>query len=126
MTESASSRCRIRELLPKLYLGSYPTGPKNSLTDVAGVLVHTQSIHSPPTSTHGPINTGVTTILPRADFFDQACYAGIFRLNGSGELTGSHWIEETGLLATPIVLTNSFSVGAAYQGIYEYTISTLR
>lgn len=119
---SQESRCRIRELLPKLYLGRYPTGPKNSLTDVPGVLCHTQSIIEPASSAHGAINTGVTTILPRKDFFHHACYAGFFRLNGSGEFTGSHWIEETGLLHSPIVLTNSFAVGAAYQGIYEYCI----
>ncbi|KAL1621279.1 hypothetical protein SLS56_009273 [Neofusicoccum ribis] len=115
-------RCRIRELLPNIYLGRYPPGPKNSLTDVPGVLCHTQSIIKPASATHGAINTGVTTILPRRDFFHHACYAGLFRLNGSGEFTGSHWIDETGLLHSPIVLTNSFAVGAAYQGIYEYCI----
>ncbi|KZW03907.1 DmpA/ArgJ-like protein [Exidia glandulosa HHB12029] len=119
---ATTPRCRIRELLPTLYLGRFPTGPKNSLTDVGGVLVHVQSIHEAPNESHGPVNTGVTTILPRREFFGKACYAGIFRLNGSGELTGSHWIEETGLLHSPIILTNSFSVGAAYQGIYEYCI----
>ncbi|KAF7363208.1 DmpA/ArgJ-like protein [Mycena venus] len=102
--------------------GASRQDPKNSITDVDGVLAHTESIIEPASTTHGPINTGVTTILPRADFFDQACYAGMFRLNGSGEFTGSHWIAETGLLHSPIVLTNSFSVGAAYQGIYEYCI----
>ncbi|KAF2138033.1 uncharacterized protein K452DRAFT_291073 [Aplosporella prunicola CBS 121167] len=116
------SRQRIRALLPTLHLGRYATGPNNTLTDVAGVLCHTQSQILPASSTHGEVRTGVTTILPRADFFSHACYAGIFRLNGSGELTGSHWIEETGLLHSPIVLTNSFAVGAAYQGIYEYCI----
>ncbi|KAJ7085165.1 peptidase family S58-domain-containing protein [Mycena belliarum] len=119
---SNSTRCRLRELLPSLHLGRFPPGPKNSLTDVAGVLCHTESIILPPSDTHGPVNTGVTTILPRADFFNQACYAGMFRLNGSGEFTGSHWIEETGLLHSPVILTNSFSVGAAYSGIYEYCI----
>ncbi|KAJ7480807.1 peptidase family S58-domain-containing protein [Mycena latifolia] len=119
---STSTRCRLRELLPELNLGRFPPGPKNSLTDVEGVLCHTESIILPPSDTHGPVNTGVTTILPRADFFNQACYAGMFRLNGSGEFTGSHWIAETGLLHSPVVLTNSFSVGAAYSGIYEYCI----
>ncbi|KAJ6546677.1 peptidase family T4 protein [Mycena vulgaris] len=119
---SFEARCRLRDLLPDLYLGRFPPGPKNSLTDVAGVLCHTESIILPASSAHGPVNTGVTTILPRADFFNQACYAGMFRLNGSGEFTGSRWLAETGLLHSPIVLTNSFSVGAAYQGIYEYCI----
>jgi D-aminopeptidase len=102
------------------------------LTDVSGVLVHTESIIKPPSkidseNRHGDqrphaINTGVTTILPRHDWFHSACYAGYFRFNGSGEMTGSHWLDETGLLNSPIVLTNSFSVGSCYSGIYQYAI----
>ena len=118
----SGKRVRIRDLIPGLHLGRHQPGPLNSFTDVPGVLVHTESIHLPPRGTAGAVNTGVTTILPRKDFFHQACYAGLFRFNGSGELTGSHWIEETGLLHSPIILTNSFAVGAAYQGIYEYGI----
>ena len=122
---SPTPRQRVRELLPTLHLGRYPTGPKNSLTDVAGVLVSTQSIHSSPRYPDAPstsINTGVTTILPRKDWFHKGSFAGLFRFNGSGELTGSHWIEESGLLHSPIVLTGSFGVGAAYSGIYEHGI----
>ncbi|KAK3984685.1 peptidase family S58-domain-containing protein [Cladorrhinum sp. PSN332] len=122
-TPSKSSRLRIRELLPNLCIGRFQPGPLNSLTDVPGVLVHTESIHLPATDkSGGAVNTGVTTILPRKDFFRNACYSGLFRFNGSGELTGSHWIEETGLLHSPIILTNSFAVGACYQGIYQYAI----
>ncbi|KAH6621756.1 peptidase family S58-domain-containing protein [Boeremia exigua] len=126
---SSSSRPRVRELLPTVYLGRYEPGPKNSLTDVAGVLVSTQSVHESPTYPDAPagsINTGVTTILPRQDWFHKACFAGIFRFNGSGEMTGSHWIEETGLLHSPIVITGSFGVGNAYNGIYEYGIREYR
>ncbi|GKT57743.1 peptidase family T4 protein [Colletotrichum tofieldiae] len=115
MATQSTPRGRIRDVLPNLHLGTWPAGPKNSITDVPGVLASTQSIH-----TEDGVNTGVTVILPRRGWFKEACYAGIFRFNGSGELTGSHWIEETGLLASPIVLTNSFSVGDAYRGIYEY------
>ncbi|OCL03520.1 DmpA/ArgJ-like protein [Glonium stellatum] len=121
-SNSSSHRRRIRDLLPTLHLGRFQPGPKNSLTDVPGVLVHTESIHEFPNCPSGSINTGVTTILPRKNWFHHACFAGIFRFNGSGEMTGSHWIEETGLLHSPIILTNSFGVGAAYQGIYEYGI----
>ncbi|OHE98034.1 peptidase family S58 [Colletotrichum orchidophilum] len=117
MSTQSTPRGRIRDVLPDLYLGRWPAGPKNSITDVPGVLASTQSIR-----TEEGVNTGVTVILPRREWFKEACYAGIFRFNGSGELTGSHWIEETGLLASPIVLTNSFSVGDAYRGIYEYAI----
>ncbi|OTB00277.1 hypothetical protein M426DRAFT_324425 [Hypoxylon sp. CI-4A] len=114
------TRQRIRELLPNLHLGGWKPGPLNSLTDVPGVLVHTQEIFSE----DGNVNTGLTSILPRKNWFHDACYAGIFSFNGSGEMTGSHWINETGLLHSPIIITNSFSVGAAYQGIYEYAIKS--
>ncbi|KAF1972707.1 peptidase family S58 [Bimuria novae-zelandiae CBS 107.79] len=128
MSQSSSSttpRQRVRDLLPTAHLGRYQPGPKNSLTDIPGVLVSTQSIRSSPLYPNAPansINTGVTTILPRKDWFHKACFAGLFRFNGSGEMTGSHWIEETGLLHSPIVITGSFGVGAAYDGIYQYAI----
>lgn len=95
------------------------------MTDVPGVLVSTQSVHSSPrypNAEPGLINTGVTTILPRKDWFKKATFAGLFSFNGSGEMTGSHWINETGLLHSPIVITGSFGVGSAYNGIYEHAI----
>lgn len=122
---SSPPRQRVRSVLPNIFLGRYPPGPKNSLTDVPGVLVSTQSIRSSekyPNAAPKSINTGVTTILPRKNCIDKACYAGLFRFNGSGEMTGSHWIEESGLLHSPIILTGSFGVGNAYNGIYEYGI----
>ncbi|KAI0007596.1 DmpA/ArgJ-like protein [Xylariaceae sp. FL0662B] len=118
---SKEPRMRIRDLLPNLHLGDWKPGPLNSLTDVPGVRVHTQEIFAD----KGAVNTGVTSILPRDAWFHKACYSGIFRFNGSGEMTGSHWINETGLLHSPIIITNSFAVGAAYQGIYEYAIKAL-
>jgi D-aminopeptidase len=128
-SNSSNSRTRVRSVLPKLFLGNYPPGPLNSLTDVPGVLVSTQSIRLPKTeSVHGDVvhhevNTGVTTVLPRADFFHNACYAGYFSFNGSGEMTGSHWMNETGTLNTPIIVTNSFAIGPCYSGIYEFCVS---
>ncbi|KKZ58436.1 D-aminopeptidase [[Emmonsia] crescens] len=119
------ARPRIRDLLPTLKIGRHPTGPLNSLTDVPGVLVHTESLKLHPSTNPAirhPINTGVTTILPRRDWFDWGCYAGYFRFNGSGEMTGSHWLDETGLLNSPIIITNSFSLGACYSGVYEYAV----
>ena len=64
-------RQRVREVLPTVYLGRYSTWPKNSLTDIPGVLVSTLSIHkSPnyPNAAPNAINTGVTTILPRKNW----------------------------------------------------------
>jgi len=117
-TKLNSSRARLRDVLPHIRIGTWKPGPKNGITDIPGVLVHTQEIFQ----NDGAVNTGVTTILPRRNWFSTASYAGLFRFNGSGELTGSHWIAETGLLSSPIVLTNSFAVGGAYQGIYQYGI----
>ncbi|KAI0506085.1 peptidase family S58 [Xylaria bambusicola] len=119
-TANKSPRMRVRELLPDLHLGDWAPGTLNSITDVPGVLVNTQEI----LADNGNVNTGVTSILPRKDWFHDACYAGLFSFNGSGEMTGSHWINETGLLHSPIIITNSFAVGAAYQGIYEYAIKS--
>ena len=118
----SKGRARIRAVLPNLYLGRFPTGPLNSITDVPGVLAHTESIILPATSTHHEVNTGVTTILPRKDWFENGCYAGFFRFNGAGEMTGSHWLNETGLLNSPIVITNTLSVGACYDGINKYAV----
>lgn len=121
---STPPRQRIRQLLPNLCLGKWPPGPLNSITDIPNVLAHTQSIHSPPdSSTQSPdINTGVTVILPRADWYKYSSFAGVFSFNGAGELTSSHWLNETGLLASPIVLTTTSAVGDAYRGIWEYVI----
>lgn len=118
-TSTTQPRQRLREVLPNLKLGYWPPGALNGITDVPGVLTHTTTLQ--PASNRN-INTGVTVILPHKDWFHQAVYAGFFRFNGSGEMTGVHWIEETGLLHSPIVLTNSFSVGEAYRGIYDYAI----
>ncbi|KID95579.1 peptidase family T4 protein, partial [Metarhizium majus ARSEF 297] len=108
-------RDRIRNILPDIYLGRWPTGRLNSITDVPGVLVHTQSIE-PDANVH----TGVTTILPRPDWHEHSSFAGVFRFNGCGEMTGSHWLNETGLLCSPIVITATSSVGEGYRGVTEY------
>lgn len=114
-TAPDNQRRRIREVLPNIYLGRWPCGSKNSLTDVPGVLVHTESIQP-----NQHVNTGVTTILARADWHEYSSFAGVFSFNGCGELTGSHWINETGLLTSPLILTSTSSVGDAYRGILEY------
>ena len=111
----SASRGRIRDVLPGLRLGKWPTGKLNSITDVPGVLVHTESIRP-----DRDVNTGVTTILAREDWTKYSSFAGVFRFNGCGEMTGAHWIEETGLLSSPIIITATSSVGDAYRGVWEY------
>jgi len=96
-------------------------GPYNSVTDVAGVLVGYSTIVSGDGS--DAARTGVTVIAPRGrDGVGSACTAGIHSLNGNGELTGSHWIRETGLLNLPIGITNSHSVGTVHRGIIDWVV----
>ncbi|PHH63051.1 hypothetical protein CDD80_1295 [Ophiocordyceps camponoti-rufipedis] len=109
-----SDRGRVRDVLPQLYLGKFPTGPLNSITDVPGVLAHTQSVQP-----DSQVNTGVTTILPSKDWMQRSCFAGVFRFNGCGEMTGVHWINETGILCSPIVITATSSVGEGFRGVME-------
>ena len=112
---TSSNRCRLRDLLPNLPLGSLHPGPKNSITDIPGVTASTLTLVNPPN-----ILTGVTAILPRPNILHNPCFAGIFRFNGNGELSGSHWIEETGILNSPIMITNTFAVGAVSEGVLRY------
>ena len=91
-------------------IGELEPGPNDAITDVAGVRVgHTTLIEGE------SVRTGVTVILPTPD--GESCFAGAHRLNGNGELTGLEWIRESGLLTTPVGLTNTFSVGVVRDAI---------
>jgi L-aminopeptidase/D-esterase-like protein len=89
-------------------------GPLNAITDVAGGAVgHVTLIagEGPLVVGKGPVRTGVTAILPRGKTSADPVFAAWFALNGNGEMTGSTWIEESGFLEGPILLTNTSSVG---------------
>ncbi len=91
------------------------TGSNNSITDVAGVTVGYSTLiegHGALKVGSGPVRTGVTALLPRP-MSDLSCpvFAGLFSLNGNGELTGSHYIEEVGKFALPLTITNTHSCG---------------
>jgi hypothetical protein len=93
------------------------TGPLNAITDVAGVTVgHTTLCHG---DGAGAVRTGVTAVLPRGAA-DSACFAGIFSLNGAGEMTGSHWVEESGILYGPVTITNTHSVGVVRDAVIRW------
>ena len=108
-----TARARLRDL--GVSIGRYPTGPLNAITDVAGVRVgHTTLISGEGAldAGKGPVRTGVTCVMPDADIFcDAAHRAARFVLNGAGEVTGLTQVAEWGLLETPILLTNTLSVG---------------
>jgi D-aminopeptidase len=97
-------------------------GANNAITDVPGVTLGYTTL----VSGDGPaaVRTGVTVILPRGrDGVGRAAAAGIHSMNGNGELTGSHWIEETGLLTLPLGITNTHAVGTVHRGIIDWVVA---
>lgn len=123
--QTADGLTRLRGL-PVLPPPGHP-GPLNALTDVAGVAVgHTTLIagDGPLVVGQGPVRSGVSAILPRANqTMTQPVFAGLYSLNGNGELTGSHWIEESGLLEGPITLTNTHSCGIARDATAKWAVA---
>jgi len=89
-------------------------GRFNAITDVPGVEVGFKTLvagEGRRVIGKGPVRTGVTAILPRGKLSSKSVFAGYFAGNGNGDMTGTHWIEESGLLETPILITNTGSVG---------------
>src|SRR6266850_1610058 len=85
----------------------------NAITDVAGVRVgHTTLIEG------DSVRTGVTVVVPP----ETPLFAGCHRLNGNGELTGLEWVRESGLLTTPIAITNTFSVGVVRDALVAASV----
>ena len=101
-------------------------GKFNAITDVAGVEVGYTTLISGEGKLDvgkGPVRTGVTAILPRGhDSLNDPVYAGVFSLNGNGEMTGTAWVEESGFLEGPIVITNTHSVGVARDAVIAWRI----
>ena len=106
-----------------LFAASGRTGPLNAIVDVPGVAVgHVTRIagDGPLVVGEGPVRTGVTVVVPRPEPLAlNPVFAGIGRLNGNGEMTGSHWIEESGLLTSAIALTNTHSVGVVRDALVQ-------
>jgi len=102
-------------------------GPLNAITDVAGVTVGFTTLSSGEGKLEvgkGPVRTGVTALLPRAQAsFNDPVYAGVFSLNGNGEMTGTAWLEEGGFLEGPLVITNTHSVGVARDAVIAWRVS---
>src|SRR5256884_6764082 len=101
-------------------------GKFNAITDVPGVEVgYTTLIRGEGKleTGKGPARTGVTAIIPRGhDSLNDPVYAGCFSLNGNGEMTGTAWVEESGFLEGPIVITNTHSVGVARDAAIAWRI----
>jgi D-aminopeptidase len=105
------ARPRAREL--GIAIGTLPTGGLNAITDVPGVRVgHTTVIEG------DSVRTGVTVVFPHeGNPWEEPVFAGPHRLNGNGELTGLEWVRESGMLTSPIGLTNTHSVGVVHDAL---------
>src|SRR6266850_4332351 len=99
-------------------------GKFNAITDVAGVEVGYTTLISGDGKLivgQGPVRTGVTAVLPRGHAAaNDPVYAGVFSLNGNGEMTGTGWVEEGGFLEGPIVITNTHSVGVTRDAVIAW------
>lgn len=122
-TAGAQARPRARELgIPQ----AGTPGPFNAITDVAGVEVGMTTIirgNGKLVVGQGPVRTGVTAILPRGKIGSGEVFAAWFSLNGNGEMTGTTWVEESGLLGGPVMITNTHSIGAVHAATVEYAVA---
>lgn len=100
-------------------------GPLNSITDITGLEVgYTTLIRGEGARVigQGPVRTGVTAILPRGRAALEAVFAAFYAGNGNGDMTGTHWIEETGVLETPVMITNTLSVGTVRDATVDWMV----
>ncbi|MEI6099916.1 MAG: P1 family peptidase [Alphaproteobacteria bacterium] len=94
-------------------------GAFNAITDVPGVRVGFCTLTDPGRN----MRTGVTAVLPRADSgTPQPVWAGQFTLNGNGEMTGTHWIDDAGYFIGPLTITNTHAIGAVHHGVTQWMI----
>jgi L-aminopeptidase/D-esterase-like protein len=120
----AQAKRRARDLgVP--FLGT--PGPLNAITDVAGVTVGHATIvegAGPLVVGKGPVRTGVTAILPRGrETLLRPSFAGWYSQNGNGEMTGTTWIEESGFLEGPVMITNTHSVGVVRDAVIRWRVN---
>jgi D-aminopeptidase len=116
---------RYRDL--GLSVGQLTPGPLNAITDVEPVRVGVTTLirgDGPLRLGEGPVRTGVTVVIPHDAIGREVLFAGCHRLNGNGELTGLEWIRESGMLSTPIAITNTHSVGVVHDALVAAEMSS--
>jgi L-aminopeptidase/D-esterase-like protein len=122
---SGASKARARELGISALIGGTP-GTLDAITDVAGVEVgHTTLVSGDGALVvgKGPVRTGVTVVHPRGKHSPDPVFGAWFTLNGNGEMTGTTWLEESGILEGPIAITNTHSVGVVRDAILKWQVS---
>ena len=102
-------------------------GPLNAITDVAGVTVGETTLISGEGKLvigKGPVRTGVTAVMPRGqNSMADPVFAGWFSQNGNGEMTGTTWVEESGFLEGPVMITNTHSVGVVRDAVIQWRVN---
>lgn len=109
---------RLRDL--GVVIGRLPVGENNAITDVPGIQVgHVTVIRDEPTV----VRTGVTMVVPRENtIWDDYAFCGWHSFNGNGEMTGLPWIDESGMLGSPIGITNTHQVGLVRDSLVRYAV----
>src|SRR5438445_1434469 len=100
-------------------------GPLDAITDVGGVEVGHRTLVAGSGKRvvgKGPVRTGVTAVFPRGKDSDDPVFAGWFTMNGNGEMTGTTWVEESGFLWGPVMITNTHSVGVVRDAVIEWVV----
>jgi D-aminopeptidase len=109
----------------QLKFGKFENGPTNSIVDVDGVRVGQVTLFvgdGPLRPGSGPVRTGVSVILPTDDIWKQKLFAGSFVMNGNGEASGLMWLQESGILETPIAFTNTLSIGTVQSSLVQWML----
>jgi D-aminopeptidase len=122
LSAAGQSKLRARDL--GVPFDGFP-GSNNAITDVKGVEVgHTTIISGSGKLVvgKGPVRTGVTAILPRGKSDNDAVFAGWFTLNGNGEMTGTTWVDDSGFLNGPVMITNTHSVGVVRDAVIAWKV----
>jgi D-aminopeptidase len=122
LSASAQSKPRARDL--GVPFDGNP-GPYNAITDVKGVEVgHTTLISGSGKLKvgEGPVRTGVTAVLPRGKDSQDPVFGAWFTLNGNGEMTGTTWLEDSGFLDGPVLITNTHSVGVVRDAVIAWRV----
>lgn len=123
---SQTSKPRARDLgIP--FEGA--TGKYNAITDVAGVEVGYKTLiegNGKLIPGKGPVRTGVTAIFPKGKGSLERVFAAWFTLNGNGEMTGTTWVDESGALGSPVLITNTHSVGVVRDAVIEWYMKKMK
>jgi D-aminopeptidase len=121
LSSPVDARARSSDL--GIPFGGQP-GALNAITDVQGVEVGHTTLNSGADAPSGPqVRTGVTAVLPRGrEAVARPVFAATYDLNGSGEMTGSHWVQESGMLTGPVMLTGTTGIGAVYEGTNRWAV----